>query len=110
MATSSPRFLPNGVRLEIEDELRQCRHRRWSVWRRASPARVDLSRASGALDPAPDALQSPSGRWLRLTSLVRAGLYAQRPGMFGSRHLLTFGMVVETSFVVSVSTMLLYET
>jgi hypothetical protein len=60
----------------------------------------------------PTRLPSPSGRnvQLCLTSLVQAGLYAQRPGMFGSRHLLTFGMVVETPFVVSVSTMLLYET
>lgn len=47
MATSSPRFLPNGVRLEIEEELRQHRRGQWSVRRRATPARVDLSRVGG---------------------------------------------------------------
>lgn len=55
MATSSPHFLPNGVRLEIEGELWQRRHA--AVER--SAARVAGSRGPvarvGGLDPAPDA-------------------------------------------------------
>jgi hypothetical protein len=51
-------------------------------------------------------------REVRLPTVASAlaRIYGQSPGMFGSKHLLTDGMSTETLFVVSVSTMLLYET